>query len=332
MDIYVFLGNVTDIADLRAQVARYEALGVTGVMASDHLFWPMGPERVRALRPYDPFVALSALGGLSDKLALGVLVANLGWVHPALVIRHFVQMAALFGGNRILAGIGAGWSAEEFDALGLTMPSHKMRIDRLEEAARLARMLFDDGMATMEGSHVVVRGLPISPVPAVSPRLLLGGGSDRALEIAGKYADYLDLNGSPRRMKIGAAQGPERDGVRRATTTIADLEESIVRVRQTAVAAGRGADAVKFSILVDTVVECAASEVEAKEAEVLSWRGMEPISLARCPYILVGDMTQLSDLLQERGERLGLSAVVLRDGPHFERLCREMSRRCGSAR
>jgi alkanesulfonate monooxygenase SsuD/methylene tetrahydromethanopterin reductase-like flavin-dependent oxidoreductase (luciferase family) len=45
----------------------------------------------------------------------------------------------------VTAGLGAGWSAEEFDALGLAMPRFRDRIDRPEEVLRVARGLWTDG-------------------------------------------------------------------------------------------------------------------------------------------------------------------------------------------
>jgi hypothetical protein len=42
--------------------------------------------------------------------------------------------------------------------------------------------MFDNGIATLEGEHVVARNLPLAPRPEVPPRLLIGGGSDRVLD------------------------------------------------------------------------------------------------------------------------------------------------------
>ena len=189
------LGPAGSMAGLRDRIARLDALGVAGVLVSDHLFFALGRERHESYRADDPIVVLGAIAAMSDRLALGTLVVNTGFVHPALLLRHFAQLSALVGGDRVLAGIGAGWNTEEFDALGIDMPPHRARADRLEEACRLARALFDDGIATIDGDHVTARALPMTPKPDVPPRLLLGGGSDRFLELAGRHADVVDLNG-----------------------------------------------------------------------------------------------------------------------------------------
>ena len=59
------------------------------------------------------------------------------------------------------------------------------------------RQLFDHGIASLEGSQVIARDLPLSPAVTVPPRLLLGGGSDRVLDIAGRYADAYLWVGRP---------------------------------------------------------------------------------------------------------------------------------------
>ena len=79
-------------------------------------------------------------------------------------------LAALFGGERVLAGIGAGWNREEFEALGMEFPPLAGRMDRLEEAAILARALFDEGFGELAGQHVTACELSLGPPPSPAPR------------------------------------------------------------------------------------------------------------------------------------------------------------------
>ena len=58
---------------------------------------------------------------------------NTAWIHPALLLRQFSQLAVLIGWERVTAGLGACWSTEEFAALGLELPPFRTRMDRLEE-------------------------------------------------------------------------------------------------------------------------------------------------------------------------------------------------------
>jgi alkanesulfonate monooxygenase SsuD/methylene tetrahydromethanopterin reductase-like flavin-dependent oxidoreductase (luciferase family) len=307
-DLYVNLGPAGSLDSLRDRVARFDDLGVTGVLVSDHLFVSLGPERAKAYRPDDPFVVLAAVAALSPRLAVGTLVANVGLSHPALVLRHFAQLAALVGGERVLAGLGAGWNGEEFESLGMRMPSHSARLDRLEEACRLARALFAEGVASLDGSHVVARGLPLAPRPATPPRLLLGGGSDRLLGLAGRHADIVDLNGSSRRQRLGRTTPLRDDRIRRRSTTVADLTASAAIVRAAAAAASRPCP--RFSVTIDSV----------------SFGGDPDPALASCPYVLAGDTAKLRDQLDERVERIGLDALVVPESAHLARMRAELLR------
>jgi alkanesulfonate monooxygenase SsuD/methylene tetrahydromethanopterin reductase-like flavin-dependent oxidoreductase (luciferase family) len=308
---------------LREEVRGWEELGVTGLVVSDHLFGTQAGPRREASRPPEPLTLLAAAGALSKRLHLGTSVSNAGLLHPALLLRQFAQLAVLFGGERVLAGIGAGWNRPEFEALGMRMPGFAERMDRLEETAALARQLFDRGHANLDGRHIKAYDLPLAPLPSVPPRLLLGGGSVRLLEIAARYADVVDLNGSPRAPKVSGADLRSADKRRRLSTTLADLEESADLVGQAAVASGRSAEAVRKSILIGDVVFCSDAEVPEREEALCAEAGITPRSLDVCPYALVGTPRRMATLLQERRERLGLSQIFI-SGPEAKRLCLEV--------
>jgi alkanesulfonate monooxygenase SsuD/methylene tetrahydromethanopterin reductase-like flavin-dependent oxidoreductase (luciferase family) len=309
--IKVHAMGVTAPTGLREQIQSIEAAGMDGVFVTDHLFATHGKPRRDAVSGGDPFVRLAMAGTLSERLMLGTSVVNIGFAHPALAIRSFIELAALFGGGRVLAGIGAGWNPEEFDALGMEFPPFARRMDRLEEAATLARALFHQGFAELSGEQITARELPLGPVSSPPPRLLLGGGSDRLLEIAGRHADIVDLNGSSRRLKLGGPQPVFRDVMRRFTTTVDDLEESVQRVHRSATAAGRTPDQIEFSVLINAVRFCPEPEIETVEGELCEQAGIDQQSLADCPYVFVGPPARMRDQLAERAHRLGLRHLIV---------------------
>jgi alkanesulfonate monooxygenase SsuD/methylene tetrahydromethanopterin reductase-like flavin-dependent oxidoreductase (luciferase family) len=328
MQIYVVLKTAT-LADLTRDVRRLEDLGVTGVLLTDHLFMD-GPDQRRSetSRPNEPMVVLAAVAALSDRLNVGTIVSNIALLHPALVLRQFAQLAALIGGERVLAGLGAGWNRTEFEALGFSMPKHAQRLDRLEQATALARQLFDTGTASMEGSEVVARDLPLSPVVlGAPPRILLGGGSDRLLDIAGRYADVVDLNGSSRSLPVKGKDLPTADTRRELSTTVEHLVYSAERVREAAQTAGRAPDAIRFSTLLNFVTFCSNSQVPDAANAFRRAAGMEDGSVDECPYALLGEPERMRDAVQERRERYDLGAVFIGSQipwPSVERLCREV--------
>jgi alkanesulfonate monooxygenase SsuD/methylene tetrahydromethanopterin reductase-like flavin-dependent oxidoreductase (luciferase family) len=311
VEIFVMANSVSTSGALAERVRLWEQLGVSGILMPDHFFVSDG-QGAAVVQP-DPFVVLSAIGALSERLRLGTIVANCGVVHPAWVLRHLAQLASLYGGERVIAGLGAGWNAEEFEALGLSMPPHSERTRRLEDSLVLARQLFGEGVASISGAGFAVHGLPAA-VGGTAPRLLVGGGSDRIIELAARYADHLDLNGSSRRAPIGRTRSSQQDGVRRLTTTTGDLAESAARVRDLAKDYGRP-DAVDFSILLDTIDLCSAPEAGARRRELARARGVEDARVEDCPYVLVGTAEEMAEVLAGRIRQIGLSALIVIDGP-----------------
>lgn len=164
----------------------------------------------------------------------------------------------------------------------------------------MARALLDDGIATVDGEHVQARELPVAPKFKGRPRLLLGGGSDRLLEIAGRHADQVDLNGSSRRRPLGRAQPAFDDHARRRSTTVDDLVDAAERVRAIADASGRPHPA--LSVVLDALTV-----------------GEEPDpSLSECPYVLGGEPRSIATVVDQRVRRIGLTSMILPEGADLE--------------
>jgi alkanesulfonate monooxygenase SsuD/methylene tetrahydromethanopterin reductase-like flavin-dependent oxidoreductase (luciferase family) len=287
-------------AGARDVARRLDASGVTGVVMGDHPFVPTpDPTSPVAAMAAECLTVLTTVAAHSERLRIATLVANVGVQHPLLLLRKFANLAVVHGGERVYAGLGAGWSRAGFEALGLELPPHRERLDRLEESLRLARELFDRGTADLRGTHVVASRLPLAPRPEVPPRLLVGGGSRRILDLAGRYADHLDL--AP-----PAHRRAENEFQRKVLTTIDDLAESAHAVR----AANRD---VTFSVLATHVVFCSSSEVPQEEERICRAVGLGPRSLAENPFVLVGEPERIAALVEERRERIGLRWLVV---PH----------------
>ena len=303
VDLTRFAATATR-AQLRDRVRELEDVGATGVSVSDHIFFTSGgrPRADGVGHGCDPLTTLAAVAGLSERLAVQTVVMNSAWMHPGLLLRQFAQLAVLLGGERVTAGLGAGWSAEEFDALGLAMPTFRTRIDRLAEVLAVARGLWTrrDGDATT-GGHVVARDLPLSPVPDRPPRLLVGGGSDRLLGMAGRFADLLDLHGDPKHGRVAGAtmaQASAGDVARRAHTTVDDLAGRIGLVRDARRPRERR-DAVGWRRRSGTSPSVARG-VRTAEELCARWAGIPYRPLDRSPYLLFGSPAQMAEALAER--------------------------------
>jgi alkanesulfonate monooxygenase SsuD/methylene tetrahydromethanopterin reductase-like flavin-dependent oxidoreductase (luciferase family) len=88
-------------------------------------------------------------------------------------------------GGRLRLGVGIGWNAVEYEALGVSR-----RGQRLEEQALLLRSLWTQPSVTCEGRFDRVTGAGIAPLPVQRPiPLWSGGASDPAYRRMGRLAD-----------------------------------------------------------------------------------------------------------------------------------------------
>lgn len=305
IDVFVDLRFFPDPRRIRETVARWDELGVAGISLGDHLFPPTARYRSpESSRGMDQLTMLTVIATLSERLRVGAVAANVGFQHPLLLIRKFAQLAVLYGGDRVYAGFGAGWARREFEAMGLAMPPHAERLDRLEEALALARRLFDDGFADAGGELAAVRELPLAPRPETPPRLLVGGGSERLLRLAGRYCDHIDLNApSHRRSRI--------EPHRKLMTTVDDLEASIAKLRDEEARAGRATGAVTASVVVTEIAFCRESEIDAETERICAAVELPTRSLLESPFALLGEPERMATAIRERQERLGLSWIAI---------------------
>jgi len=302
-------------ADAAEKAHRLEQLGVAGVIQGDHPFVPGAPLPFAAMAA-DCLTVLTTIVSHAERLKIASLVANVGLLHPYLVLRKFSHLALLHGGERVYAGIGAGWAARDFEALGLAMPTGPIRLDRLAESVQLARELFDNGVATLQGEHIVASDLVLAPRPDTPPRLLLGGGARRVLELAGRRADHLDIAPPPR------VQG-ENVFQQKLLATVDDVAASARTMRAAARTEGRDAGDVTTSILLSNVVHCERGRVRAEEKALCTSVGLPHRSLDECPYVLIGDPTRIAELVRERTEQIGLDWLIVPENA-IDRFCSDV--------
>jgi alkanesulfonate monooxygenase SsuD/methylene tetrahydromethanopterin reductase-like flavin-dependent oxidoreductase (luciferase family) len=122
-------------------------------------------------------------GVLSNTFRRPVLVAK-----AAVVLDHATR------GNFVL-GLGAGWMETEHEPFGITLPSLRERIDRLESAVGTIQALWSDAAGTLEGVTRAdpfyplagARGLPLPFTPG-GPPIFLGGQGPRGIALAARSA------------------------------------------------------------------------------------------------------------------------------------------------
>jgi len=320
-----YFSSTATAPQLRERVKALEDAGSSGISMWDHIF---GSSRDKT-QPCDPLTSLAAIAALSDTLELQTIVMNSVWTHPGLLLRQFAQLAVIAGtGERVTAGLGAGWSFEEFEAMAMEFPDFKGRMARFEDVLRIAHGLYHDGEANVEGNHFSARGLPLVPRPTERPRILVGGGGDRSLRLAARYADKMDIIGSPKIKREGpkpasmADQHNQGQGAR-GRAIVADLEERRDVLHGYLADEGRTPDSLKICVQVNYARVCRnAAEVEQTDREICrDWFHIPYQDLSDNPYTLRGEPQQIADTIAERVEKLGLYQITIQENQDSVEFC-----------
>ncbi|CPR12834.1 luciferase family protein [Mycobacterium bohemicum DSM 44277] len=214
-----------DPAVVRAYGQRVEELGFTHILAYDHVVGA-DPKVHRGWDgPYDigstfhePFVMFGYLAAVTSlELVTGVII--LPQRQSVLVAKQAAEVDLLTGG-RFRLGVGLGWNAVEYEALGETFTN---RGRRSEEQVEVMRRLWTEPSVTFNGRHHTITAAGLAPLPVQRPiPVWFGAASDRAYERAGRLGDgWFPMVGPGPRLDHALEQ------VRRAATAAGRDPESL---------------------------------------------------------------------------------------------------------
>jgi probable F420-dependent oxidoreductase len=181
-----------DRGAVRAYGQRAEELGFTHILAYDHVLGADPAVHQGWNGPYDidttfhePFVMFGYLAGITSlELVTGIII--LPQRQTALVAKQAAEVDLLTGGKFRL-GVGLGWNAVEYEALGKNFTD---RGRRMGEQVELLRRLWTERTVTFNGSYETVTGAGLAPMPVQRPiPVWFGGQSAPAYERTGRLAD-----------------------------------------------------------------------------------------------------------------------------------------------
>lgn len=277
---------VVDGPSWRALARKVEDLGYATLTVSDHL-----DEQVA------PIAALMAAADATTTLRIGAMVFCNDYRHPVVLAKEAATLDALSGG-RFELGLGAGWLLTDYQRAGIRLDPPGARIERLDEAIRVLKCLFRPGPCTHHGRHYRVEGLQGTPAPVQRPHppILVGGGGERVLRLAGREADVVAINVNMARGVIDASAGPD-----------ATAEATARKVAWARDAAGERWPQVELQVRVHLVV---VTDDRRRVAEALAGGfGLTVEQALETPHALCGSTAQMVESLVERRERYGISSV-----------------------
>lgn len=181
-----------DRGAIRAYAERVEDLGFAHLLAYDHVLGADPAVHQPWNGPYDvdttfhePFVLYGYLAALTSlELVTGIII--LPQRQTALVAKQAAEVDLLTGGKFRL-GVGLGWNAVEYEALGKEFTD---RGRRMTEQITLMRRLWTERTVSFAGRYETVTGAGLAPLPVQRPvPVWIGGQSGPAYRRIGRLAD-----------------------------------------------------------------------------------------------------------------------------------------------
>jgi G6PDH family F420-dependent oxidoreductase len=170
--------------ELLTQARLAEESGFDGLWISDH-FHPWNDEQ-----GHSPFV-WSMIGALARETSAMTITTAVTCptvrIHPAVVAHASATSAVLLEG-RFALGVGSGEALNEH-ILGDRWPPANERLEMLEEAVSVIRLLWQGGVQSHRGRHYRVDHARIYDLPEQPPPIIVSGFGPQSVTLAARIGD-----------------------------------------------------------------------------------------------------------------------------------------------
>jgi probable F420-dependent oxidoreductase len=277
--------------------------GVDGIWASDHIVlvddpaskYPYSDSGEYVVAPTEPWfealITLAALAADDMPLEMGTSVCVVAMREPVLLAKQLATIDHLCGG-RLSLGVGIGWLAEEFDAVGASFERRGRRSDDVIELLRRCWTGTPPSGPTGD-LHPMPPGVHCEPRPVGGTiPVLVGGNSKAAIRRAARHGD--GWYGAATRAGFGV--------------------EQLVQVRRQLgeACAAEGRDAAALSLTVRSFV---SDRALTSDATVEHWCALADAGLSR----ITVDLAWHDDAVVDRVAALGRLAARTRAALRSER-------------
>jgi probable F420-dependent oxidoreductase len=203
---------------------RAEELGYASLWSFQRLLHPVDEDWGAVYHGVvDPVAALAYVAGCTSRIRLGTAVVNLPFYSP-IVLSKALTTVDIVSKGRLDVGLGLGWAAAEFEAVGVPM---EKRGARAAEFVECLKALWTQSEVEFHGQFYDVPLSRVEPKPVQQPHppILMGGTADAALRRIGRIAD---------------------GWISSSRTDLTTIGESIDLIRSAAAEAGRDPGALRF--------------------------------------------------------------------------------------
>jgi coenzyme F420-dependent glucose-6-phosphate dehydrogenase len=173
-------------ADLVSNALRAEEVGFEHAMISDH-YHPWTDKQGQG-----PFV-WSVIGGIASvtkrlSIGTGVTCPTIR-THPAIIAQAAATAASMMEG-RFFLGVGTGENLNEH-IIGERWPPYAVRLEMLEEAIEVMRLLWQGGLKSHRGKYYTVDNARVYTLPEQPVPIMFAASGPKSADAAGRLADGL---------------------------------------------------------------------------------------------------------------------------------------------
>lgn len=138
-------------------------------------------------RVFDPIDLLSFVAAHTSSISLGTSVIDMPFHNPVTLGRRLATLDVLSGG-RLIAGLGIGWSKDEYEAASVAFENKGARAD---EFILAMKKVWTSDTVEFSGKFYKIAPSKIGPKPAQKPhpKILLGGFVAKTFERIVNHAD-----------------------------------------------------------------------------------------------------------------------------------------------
>jgi probable F420-dependent oxidoreductase len=254
-----------------AIASRAEALGFRYLAIPDHL---VVPGRIASRYPYsqegdwpgqasgeclEQLTLMAWLAAVTEEMRLLTSVMVVPHRNPVLTAKIFATIDVLTEG-RAIVGVGTGWMAEEFAAIGTEPFAERGAVT--DEYLRVFKCLWGESESAFEGDYARFSDIVFAPKPVQKPHppIWVGGESGRAMG---------------RVVELGDCWYPIGANPRSPLNTVARYVEAVGRLEARAEAAGRDPATIDRAFWANWPADTEPIEIEAGERFIFTGSAAE---------------------------------------------------------
>ena len=161
---------------------------IDSLWVAERLLWPLNPQTpypgssdgslpIESQNVLDPLETLTYIAANTEKIMLGTSVIDMLFHNPVILARRFATLDVLSEG-RVIAGLGIGWSKDEYQVSNVPFEKRGKRAD---EFIKALKNIWMDDVVEFRGEYFNIPASIIGPKPIQKPHIpiYLGGFSPR---------------------------------------------------------------------------------------------------------------------------------------------------------